>query len=264
LGRALQIISGKCTSPGETFTSLTPVKDDTFTIQSAVVGTPIKLLGAWAWAHAPGRLRIRSPRLHDEVEGLRYALRTFRADVLVPDYFYESLYPGDTLKVEMTGTSEANKIELASLLIYYEQLPGIDSKFVSPEDVKKRAKHLYTVETTLTLSQDGNWSGTKLLTQDFDTMKAGEQYALIGYLVNQGVCSIGYKSTETGNLRVGGPGDPELRDLTRNWFVYLSEKFNLPLIPVLSADNRKNIQIEALTNEMGGTVTVTSILVNLS
>jgi hypothetical protein len=75
--------------------------------------------------------------------------------------------------------------------------------------------------------------------------------------------AVRWLGVDTGNLGVGGPGALESKGLTARWFVALSERFNLPLIPVFNSANKAGILIDAAQDENGADVTVTSIFAEL-
>ena len=69
--RGLELVTGRVTAPGATTTALTANSGNSFAIRSALPNTPIWLLQAWGDFQAVGFVQIRSPRLHDNVRGIR-------------------------------------------------------------------------------------------------------------------------------------------------------------------------------------------------
>jgi len=263
MGKGLQAISGFVTAPGTTFTAWTLAAGDFLTIRSTEIGAGIWLLQAWADQQTAGNLRIRSPRLHDNVQGIRLFAVASEVYPLLPDGYPQPLITQDVLTVEQTGSSTAGDIESGSLLIYYDDLPGVDSRVATWEEVKTRMVNLVTVENTLALGTGGGYSGEEAINAEFDLLPANTDYAILGYEVSAECCTIGWRGVDTGNLRVAGPGNDTNKNLTRNWFKNLSMMYGLPLIPVFNSANKAGFLVDGVQDENGTDVTVTTILAEL-
>lgn len=263
MGQGLQVITGFATAPGTTFTALTPAAGDSFTVRSAPETAGIWLLNAWADNQADGTLRIRSPRLHDNVQGIRLDVTTSNVKPLLPFGIRQRLFPQDDLIVEITGSGTAGDIETGVLLVYYEDLPGVDARLISAEHALSRIRHIVTVENTLALGTAGGYSGEERLNAEFDLLKKNRDYAILGYLVDNECAVVGWRGADTGNLRVGGPGDEVGRDVTEEWFLRLSRLTGLDTVPVFNSANVDSIFVDAAQDENGVDVTVTTILAEL-
>jgi len=202
--------------------------------------------------------------MHDNVQGIRIATPASEVDPLLPLGSFQKLTPQDALTVELSGSATAGDIETACLLMYYENLPGIDGKFLSPDDVKGRMANLLTVENTLSLGTSGGYSGEEALNAEFDLLKGNTEYAILGYHVSAECVCIRYRSSDFGNLGIGGPGNEASKQMTGNWFKQLSENVGIPLIPVFNSANVDNVLIDGAQDENGTDVTVTTILAELS
>ena len=73
-----------------------------------------------------------------------------------------------------------------------------------------------------------------------------------------------WRGADTGNLGIGGPGNETLRHVTREWFVRLTERFGIPLIPVFNYANKAGILLDGAQDENGADTTVTSIFAELA
>src|SRR5947207_1548541 len=71
MGRILDTVTGFVTAPGAVFTAWTMATGDSLAVRAATQGSNIWLVGAWAWNQVAGVMRVRSPRLHDNVQGIR-------------------------------------------------------------------------------------------------------------------------------------------------------------------------------------------------
>lgn len=264
MGKALELITGTVTAPGGTLTALTAASGNTFTIRNAPEGADIRLVQAWVDSQASGIFRIRSPRLHDNVQGIRLRHVASEVDPLLPMDVLQKLYPQDTLTVELSGSATAGDIETACLLVYYSDLPGIEGRFITPEDLKTRSKNILTVETQHTAGTSGGYSGEKLINADFDLLKGNTDYAILGYHVDAEVACVRYRSSDFGNLGLGGPGNDTDKNLTGEWFILVSKLTGEGMIPVFNSANASSLFVDLATDENGGTVNISTILAELS
>ena len=264
MGRALELITGFVTAPDTTQTALTVAVGNTLTVRSHPFEAPAHLIQAWTDNQTAGILRIRSPRLHDQVQGIRLDASPSEVKPLLPFGAMQDLFPQDTLTVDLSGSATGGDIETACMLVYYGDLPGIESQLMHPAEVLPRIVHLVTVENTLALGTAGGYSGEEAIDAEFDLLRANTEYALLGYLVDAECAAVRYRGPFSGNLGLGGPGDELGRDYTKDWFINLSEAYSLPLIPVFNAADKSNVLIDGAQDENGTDVTVTSLLAQLS
>lgn len=263
MGKALEVITGFVTAPSTTLTALGLASGDSLQIRNAQIDSMIRLVNAWADNQTSGTLRIRSPRLHDNVEGLRLDVLASEVKPLLPRRFMQKLIPQDTLTVQLSGSGTAGDIETATLLVFYEDLPGISARLIDAPALLANMVHIMSVENTLSLGTSGGYSGEEAITAEFDQLKANTDYALLGYLVDAECATVGWRGSDTGNVRVGGPGDELGRDYTASWFYDLSFWNQMPMIPVFNSANKDAILIDGVQDENGTDVTVTSIFAEL-
>lgn len=263
-GAALELVAGQVVAPSTTQTALTLGAGNSLTIRNAPYESQARLIQAWTDVQAAGILRIRSPRMHDNVQGIRARTVVSEAKPLLPWGVAEPLTPQDTLTVDLSGSAVAGDVEGAALLIYYPDLPGIEGQFITPDELAQRAVHTVTVENTLALGTAGGYSGEEAINAEFDLLKANTDYALVGYLVDGECLAVRWRGADTGNLGVGGPGDDSARELTSSWFVRLSREYGIAGIPVFNSANKAGILLDGMQDENGLDVAVTSILVELS
>lgn len=263
MGRALELLTGFVTAPSTTQTALTMATGNSLTVRSHPFEAESILLQAWVDAQTAGTLRIRSPRMHDQVQGIRLETVASEAKPLLPRGMGQRLFPQDTLTVDLSGSGTAGDIETAAMLVYYQDLPGIDARLHRPAEIMPRVRHILSVENTLSLGTSGGYSGEEAIDAEFDLLRANTEYAILGYLVSAECAAIRWRGPFSGNLGVGGPGDDLGRDYTRDWFVRLSDEFDLPLIPVFNAADKSNVLIDGAQDENGTDVLVNTILAQL-
>ena len=261
---AMQVVTGFVTAPGATQTALTMATGDSLTTQNGTPGAAITLLSHWAHNQAAGILIVKSPKMHDNNQGLRDRILVNSVDQLEPFGVGTKMYPVDTLTATLSGSAGAGVIESASLLMYYADLPGITARFIDPPTLAKRQIDLMYTEVAITAGAAGGYSGAAGINSSFDNFQAGYDYALLGGVVDTRCCSVTVKGADTGNLRVGFPGEPTKRDVTERWFWLLSHYFGMALIPVFASNNKAAVTVEVVQNNGAAAVNVNLLLARLA
>jgi len=254
MGLGLEVISGKATAPGTTLTALTMASGDSLSIRNTPIGTDIRLVSLWAFNNAAGIFRVRSPRMHDNVQGFRARVAATDPAQLFDAGTYQTLYPQDTLIAEISGSAVGGQIEQGQLLIWYRDLPGIAARLAMWPDVMAAAVNELTVEVALTAGVVGGYSGAAALNSSFDLLKANTDYAVIGADVDAACAAVTMKGADTGNLHVGVPGTLTLRHLSARFFKWLSINLGLPTIPIINSANKAGTTIEVVQNQGGAAV----------
>ena len=270
MGRGLEVVSSFVTAPGATLTATAAAAGNSLQIRSADVKSKVLLIETWAFNQVAGTLRIRSPRLHDNVNGIR--TRVPAASVL-PKYpgvisggFGQFLIPQDTLIVEQSGSAVGGQIESNSMLIYYDSLPGISARLIDYPTLQRSGINVATVEASITGLITGQY-GTALALNaaaNSQNLKANTDYALLGGLVDTRCTTVRVLGVDFGNLGVGFPGEPSVQDLLDAFFVDMSLSMGLPLIPVFNSANAGSTTIDVQTNQAGGTFIVDLFCVELA
>jgi hypothetical protein len=261
MGRALQVISGRATNPAA-LAVVTADTGDSFTVRSFPFESAAEIVQLWALAATAGVVRVRSPRLHDQAQGIR--LRTLAANSrpLFPDAVNQRLYPQDNLTVEIQGGGA--ETDSLSLLVYYPDLPGVDARLATWAEIAPRVVNVLGLEQAVTTGATlGDYSGSQAVNADFDTIKRNVNYALLGYITDTMITSVGVTGPDTGNLRVGGPG-ATAPEITANWFVYLAEQTGYPCIPILNGANIGATTFDVVHNTNAVAVNVSLILAELT
>lgn len=261
MGKALQIVSGRVTNPGATITALTADTLDTFAVKNANAGSQIQLLNIWAQEATVAVVRVRSPLMHDQGQALRLRV-TKSAEPLLPYEMIQPLYAQDVLTFELSGGGA--EVDCASFLAYYSDLGGASARLATWESIAPLVLNTVGLETNLTTGGTaGQYGGSAAINTNFDILQRTRDYALLGYLCDTTVCTVGFTGPDTGNLRVGGPGIAE-PIITRTWFVDLAQRYGLPLIPIINAANVGATLIDLVATQTATAVNVTAILAELN
>jgi hypothetical protein len=195
--------------------------------------------------------------LHDNVEGIQYITPETPGEFLFPKGAAQTLRAQDTLSVTTTGgTAES---DLVYLSLYYNDLPGIAARLRMPADVFPHIQQYKVLNTAVTTSATtGTWNDTVITTTE-DLLIANRDYAVLGYITDVAVAVVAVKGTDTGNLRIGGPGTAASRD-TSNFFIEWSDREGTPHIPIINSANKGSIFISAADSAASTAVKVQLIL----
>lgn len=261
MGLAMEVISGYATNASSTLTALTMGSGDSNVVRSFNPATGAWMLDQWAQGATKGLTRVISPRLHDNVQGITLAYAASLPVPLWSAYARELLYPQDTLGLYISG--DASDTDGLTSLMYYQDLPGTAARLYTPAEVMSRALHMSGVQLALTSGgTKGNYGGSAQINATQNQFKANTDYAVLGYLTDTAVQTIGIKSSDFGNLRVGGPGTNNKIE-TRDWFTRLSDTYNMPMVPVFNAANVNNTIVDLIANTTSTSVVVTFFCLEL-
>lgn len=205
----------------------------------------------------PRRVRLISPRLHDNVTGVSFQAAESPTEFLLPSELMQPLYSVDTITVQADAAASSDTV--AALLNYYTDAPGLGADLRTWAQIRPRVLGIKPIEVDCTSSATiGAWSDT-LITATENQMKANYEYALLGFEVSANFLCIGLKGPATSNLRICCPGaSPTLR-LT-DYFKYLEELTGRPHIPVIQANDRAATFISVAANTASATGNVYAIM----
>lgn len=179
--------------------------------------------------------RVTSPRMHDNVTGLTFQSGEAPTQFLLPAEIGEPMYSVDTLAV--SADAAASSDSLVALEVFYSNLPGIDAQLKTWHEIKSRFIRTKVMEVSVTTSATpGTWVDTVITTTE-NQLKADYEYALLGFEASAAISVMGLKGPATGNLRICCPGSSETLDIT-SYFIWMSERHGLPMIPVFKANDR--------------------------
>ena len=239
---ALEIVGARVVNPGATVTEMTPLTGQTFAVRTTPEGTKVTLENMWGQNATGGTARIRSPRMHDNVQGVRVRIPKNDPRLLLPFAIKEPLYNQDTLIVETSGGGA--ETDTLYYLVSYEKLPGSEGNFKSPSEVLPRIQNIMGVELKpKSGATTGQWGAAVALNSLQDQFKRPHEYAILGYVTSAEFGAIAFHGTDIGEVRIGGPGAVEPA-WTNEYFLRLSEENGMPLVPCFQAGNVPSILCE--------------------
>lgn len=257
MGQLLVCDAGAVSDPSTSITAVSPGAGSTFTVRGANNSTTQSLVGLARGGASAGIVRLRSPFLSDNVQGIRYAAAAGIQDDLLDDDGVQWLQPQDTLTVEVTGGS--SEYDGALLSTYYDNLSGAQPVLKMPGDISGQAmfKTTWQVNAAASATQ-GAWANT-LITNLYDESKANSWYALLGYVCDVPVLGVALNGSDTSNFNIGGPGVTQ-PFRTKRYFADLSLKLGKPCIPVFNTANKGNTNVAVVDVAASTAVNVTLIV----
>ena len=260
MGLAMDLQAGYATNPGSTITALTPSPNDSFVVKSFAPSANAYLEQLIRAGAESGIIRVRSPLMHDYVQGIRFSCAAGNSGNLLGELVNQPLYTQDTLVVEVTGASAASDVGVIG--IYYTDLGGASARLAMPADISGRVRNIVGIEVDVTSSATpGTWADT-VLTATEDVLHANTDYAVLGYFCSATVSAVALRGPDTSNLRVGGPGliPPYFNS---EYFVRLSERTGLPHIPIINSANKGGTYVSCVHYAASTATAVTLIMAEL-
>lgn len=264
MGLAMELISGRATAPGSTLTALTMAAGNSLTVRFASPTSDIRLAQMWVQNNAAGIFRVRSPKLHDNVQGIRYRIDSADPVPLQPPGAFQKLTPQDTLIAEISGSSTGGQIEQGQLLIWYSDLPGSNARLANWSDLQPRVVNFLTVEVAVTPGSAGGYSGQVAINSTFDLLQANTDYAILGGMVDVACAAVRITGPDFANFGVGFPGWMGDRNVPANFFKLLNAQLGVPTVPIFNSANKNGTLVDIVQNQTGNAVNVTLCLVQLA
>lgn len=180
--------------------------------------------------------RIRSPLLHDNVQGIRVYGGSIPTGPQLPYQFSQPLNPQDTLIFELSTAASTGKA-LGCAQIYYPQLPGVMARLYDAATIDPLIRNIkpMVVQVGSGANTAGQWYDVVATTTE-NLLHANTDYAVLGILTDVAVAAIAVKGPDTGNLRVACPGIL-LPSVTANYFRDMANETGYPYIPVINSAN---------------------------
>jgi len=236
---AYEVIAASRVAAGaEGLTAAVAVAGQSLTIRNTELTNKVALAGLWGQGVALTDVRVRSPRMADNVNGVRFLQVAGNAQDLLPGDIDTPVIPQDTLMVEQAHSGAGTGI--TCLKIRYDRLEGADGRFSTWDQVKPRIVALTTNELTITGAAAAAWSAGTAFAAGSWAPDPNTDYAVLGYEVGTQVAAVSIAGTDTGNLFVGGPGTADF-EFTRDYFKRYSQESGHPAIPVINSANNSTL-----------------------
>lgn len=258
---ALQLNCGFFTAGAAGTGVATPMAGDTFNVANFSLTSNARVEQAWASGANTDFVRIRSPKMHDNNQGIRLQMSGDQLFPLLPYGLDQPLYPSDTPTVEIDETA-AGTGGIAALYSY-DDMPGVEPRLDSWAAVQPRIRNISGVAVTIgAIGAIGQYSAGAAINSLFDNFQANADYALLGYTMPAARLALAISGQDTGNLKVGGPGLDDSRD-TSWWFVNLSNQTQRAYIPIIAANNKASTFVFQTDSAASAAITVSLIMAEL-
>lgn len=261
----LDTISFTVTAPGASGTAMAALTGDVAVIRNSPINKACLCIAAWTNSQLAGSTRIVWPSGHDLTRGVNYNNIALTPTNRVPMGMPWRFRPQDPLSVTQIGSVTAGDVETFHMLMWYEDVPGVDAHLINMATLRKRGVNALTILDSSTSAAGGAaYSGQRTFVSVADTYKPNTDYALLGASVGANCGALCVRGVDSGNLRCAIPGDTRLAEYAANWFGMLSDAHGVPAIPVFNSANRAAILIDQVNNELVPAVPFTLYLVELA
>ena len=248
----------KVSLTGGAFEALAPIGTDSATFFNVPQGSVAYLAEVWAVDNLHAcEISITASRFHDQVFGIRGEVTSGAATApinrsvpLSSIGMDQPIFPSDVLTIQANGTAADDVI--VTLLIYYQDIPGIKARLATASYVKNNLKNLVGINVSITPG-DGVAGTAVALNATDNRLHANTDYAVLGWTCPLAFGSLTLAGVDTGNLKVGGPvlGDP---GHDAEMFVDYSKAYgDAPLIPIINSNNAGSTTLVGCGTDVGAT-----------
>lgn len=261
---AMMFQSGRATAPGATITAVTPSAGDSTSITAFQPPHRAFIATAWSKNQVAGISQIRSQRMHDLTNGFRWRGLTGAPFQYWPRGNFQEVFSQDNLIVEISGSAVAGQFELMNWINYFTKLDGVAQRLITWQEYYARKMYDVTIETSVVAAAGGGYTGEVAInTSTVYNLKANTDYAITGMHVNGDVGAVVYKGPDTGQTRVGVPGNSSNKEVAREFFVDMAKEYDVPFIPVINSANGGATTIGVHCDQAAGTFVVNTLLAQL-
>jgi hypothetical protein len=252
----IELQSFLATAPGTTGATATAFTVSGGVSDSATMKNSPKaprIIAWWGAQQSDGFQRLVAPSFHDMINGISFPINGSGGNAPFLDHCMPlgmpvSVQPQETLTPTIAGSATAGDVETMHLLIAYESYPGIDARLIGYDDVLKKMEKLTTIKQTITGAATG-YTGSALITAGSDLLKANRDYAVLGIETSIDCGAVWISGPDTGNVRIGVPGDSQRADITGGYWGMLSRAYGMPCVPVINSGNKASTYVGIAQNE---------------
>lgn len=247
-------VASKANTTGGTFAdTLTANSGDSLSVAN-FEGGGARVLEAWAADDTSAAefsfVWTRPEASHDQSRGIRQSIPGVQgpgagktaAFPLLTGVATVKLFKSDTVTVSVSSTAADNV--MAAWVTEYDDLPGAQAVFTSPDQVVALRKSTVGIRVSATGSATrGAYGSTRAFNADDNRLHANTWYALLGASVQVIVNTIALTGPDWGGQVIGFPAG-YLQANSATWFLDQSIKWGKPLIPCFNSNNAGNILVK--------------------
>src|SRR5271154_1605672 len=166
--------------------ALTPLSPQSFNVRATNGTTKAHMEAIWTDGATGdvGFFRIRSPRLHDDVNGIEVGISIGDPSPVLLEGFTQDLFSQDSLTVESYYLSAPTVDDafFGAFQVYYDDLPGVAGNYQSWAQVMPQIQsYMGVIVAPASGAALGSWGAGVALNSTQDVFKANGAYALLGY-----------------------------------------------------------------------------------
>ena len=170
------------------------------------------------------------------------------------------VYSTDTLNVQVNGTASDNAN--VTLQLYYENIQGAGQRLASWETISANIVRYLGIEVTVTPGATGSPGTAVALNANDDRLQADQDYALLGYTLDNTSTCFRLRGPDTGFYNIPMPGHWDSR-ITADWFIKSGKQRNRPHIPIINANNKATTFLDGLSTSNAGATKLSLLLAQL-
>lgn len=248
----IEMVTAAATAAATTGTAATALGGDTLMVKN---GKSIDIIAAWQTNQTAGFGQLIFPTAHETTRGFRANVPIGVNPALMPVGVRMRIEAQETLAPVIAATAVAGDVENMTLLLRYNDSPGMDARLITPDEVNRRVEKWTTIENSLASVAGPSYGTPETFIADSDLLKANRDYAILGMTPRTAVHAVYAQTPDGGNVRFGCPG--VLRpEITSQWFLLLSRAHGEPLVPVFNSAGKGNCFVGVVTDENAGTFVV--------
>lgn len=256
--RNIELLVATATAAASGGTAAAAVTGDSLVVKNA---KQARILAAWVDMQAAGYVQIVRPSGHDTTRDYRARVPASEIEMILALGLPLEVEPQETLSITLAEAGTAGDVATLAMLMEYDDLNGVNQRLMDWPDLQKKIEKIVTIDCTLAMAVGPAFAASEeLITAESDLLKANRDYAVIGYRVATECAAVYIRGQDTGNVRIGGPGNDLNGELTCQWFAMLSRAFNRPMIPVINSGNKGNTYFGGHQDENEADVSVSWIL----
>jgi len=250
----IEIVTFSAIAATATGSAATALAGDSLTVKNGM--GKVRVLQGWAKNQTAGFVQVTNPSGHDTTRGLRVGVPAGFNHSITPMGLGLPVQPQELLTPTIAATAVPGDVELSSLLMFYENLPGVDARLLTVEQLDRKMVTLTTVEDSFT-GVSNTYSGSRALNAGSDLLRANRDYAVLGATCRTSAHAAWMSAPDFGNVRVGVQLDIAQTPLGPQYFALLSRQHGVPCIPVINSGNKTSINCGVVCDENAGTFVVT-------
>lgn len=248
----IELITCAATAALTTGSAAAALGGDTLTIKN---GKSIDIIAAWQTNQTAGFGQLIFPTAHETTRGYRAVVPVGINPALLSFGLRMRVESQEALAPVIAANAVAGDVENMSLLLRYNDSPGMDAHLITPDEVMRRAEKWTTIENSLASTAGPSYGTPETFIADSDLLKANREYAILGMTPRTQVHAVYCQTPDGGNVRFGCPGMLR-QEITSQWFMLQSRLHGEALVPVFNSSGKGNCFIGVVTDENAGTFVV--------